>query len=265
MARIKSRTSCDTGGLPVCACRTFQVQNQTETLAVPGDDGLGLHRSSPGQAPDNHAQKTRSATVNFGRFLAERRSTPIWWRRARFSTWRAVRERKTENRVARNAAPARTSASCWNRAIRSGLLAKASETPSTRLRVSTWCHAHGTPRGGGGGNLIRKSRKYNKAHDLLILFSIALTRSRRGCSNSSNFWNGTKSPVLSLASRHLSPLPCRFRDVLNALWRHCNERQGIRRCHMDYIHEMNSGHSGSPFDPGCHAVQARRSPTVKYS
>jgi hypothetical protein len=57
----------------------------------------------PAQAPDNHAQKTRSATVNFGRFLAERRSTPIWWRRAKISTWRAARERKTENRVARHA------------------------------------------------------------------------------------------------------------------------------------------------------------------
>jgi hypothetical protein len=29
------------------------------------------------QVSDNHSQKTRSATVNFGRFLAERRSTPI--------------------------------------------------------------------------------------------------------------------------------------------------------------------------------------------
>jgi len=39
--------------------------------------------------------------VNFGRFLAERRSTPIWCRKATFSTWRAVRERQTENTVER--------------------------------------------------------------------------------------------------------------------------------------------------------------------
>jgi len=54
------------------------------------------------QAPDNHAQNKRSATVNFGRFLVERRSTPIWWRNARISTWRAARERKTESRLVRN-------------------------------------------------------------------------------------------------------------------------------------------------------------------
>ncbi len=40
--------------------------------------------------------------VNFSRFLAERRSTPIWCRKATFSTWRAARERKTENTVERN-------------------------------------------------------------------------------------------------------------------------------------------------------------------
>jgi hypothetical protein len=40
--------------------------------------------------------------VNFGRFLAERQSTPIWCRSARISTRRAARERKTESRVARN-------------------------------------------------------------------------------------------------------------------------------------------------------------------
>jgi hypothetical protein len=54
------------------------------------------------QAPDNHAQKKRSATVNFGRFLAERRSTPIWCRSATISTWRAACEPKTENIVERN-------------------------------------------------------------------------------------------------------------------------------------------------------------------
>src|SRR5450432_159192 len=53
------------------------------------------------QTPDNHAQKTRSATVKFGR-LEERRSTPIWCRSAKISIWRAARERKTENSVERN-------------------------------------------------------------------------------------------------------------------------------------------------------------------
>src|SRR5208283_2146522 len=49
-------------------------------------------RTSPRQAP----------RVNFGRFLEDRRSTPIWWRRARFSSSRAARERKIEDRVARS-------------------------------------------------------------------------------------------------------------------------------------------------------------------
>ncbi len=40
--------------------------------------------------------------VNFGRFLADLRSTLIWWRSAKSS--RATRERKIENRVARSVA-----------------------------------------------------------------------------------------------------------------------------------------------------------------
>ena len=42
--------------------------------------------------------------VNLGRFLAERCSTPIWWRSARFSNSRAARERKTEDKVAKRVA-----------------------------------------------------------------------------------------------------------------------------------------------------------------
>src|ERR687888_495854 len=53
---------------------------------------------------DSQNQSRRSSGVNLGRFLAERRSTPIWWRRARFSNSRAARERKTEDRVARSVA-----------------------------------------------------------------------------------------------------------------------------------------------------------------
>ena len=107
MVRIKSRTSRDTGGLPVCPCRTFQVQNKRKPLRCQAMTAWGLTITSTdrqlAQTPDNHAQKTRSATVNFGRLLAERRSTPIWWRSARISNWRTARERKTENSVARSA------------------------------------------------------------------------------------------------------------------------------------------------------------------
>ena len=42
--------------------------------------------------------------VNLGRFLAERCSTPIWWRSARFSNSRAARERKIEDKVAKRVA-----------------------------------------------------------------------------------------------------------------------------------------------------------------
>jgi hypothetical protein len=51
---------------------------------------------------DRQIHNRRSPEVNFGRFLADLRSTPIWWRRAKFSSWRAARERKIEDRVARN-------------------------------------------------------------------------------------------------------------------------------------------------------------------
>jgi hypothetical protein len=51
---------------------------------------------------DRQIHNRRSPEVNFGRFLADLRSTPIWWRRAKFSSWRAACERKIEDRVARN-------------------------------------------------------------------------------------------------------------------------------------------------------------------
>ena len=70
-------------------------------MTVSGLTMISADRQSA-QALDNHAQKTRSATVNFGRFLAERRSTPIWCRSATISTWRAACERQTENIVERN-------------------------------------------------------------------------------------------------------------------------------------------------------------------
>jgi hypothetical protein len=70
-------------------------------MTVSGLTMISADRQSA-QALDNHAQKTRSATVNFGRFLAERRSTPIWCRSATISTWRAACERQSENIVERN-------------------------------------------------------------------------------------------------------------------------------------------------------------------
>jgi hypothetical protein len=42
-------------------------------------------RQSP-QIRDSQTHKRRSTGVNRGRFLAERCSTPIWWRRAKFSS-----------------------------------------------------------------------------------------------------------------------------------------------------------------------------------
>jgi hypothetical protein len=53
------------------------------------------------QRRDRQIHNRRSPEVNFGRFLADLRSTAIWWRRARFSSLRAACERKIENRIVR--------------------------------------------------------------------------------------------------------------------------------------------------------------------
>src|SRR5271165_5392951 len=53
---------------------------------------------------ESQAHNRRSTGVNLGRFLAERCSTPIWCRSARFSNSRAARERTIEDRVARSVA-----------------------------------------------------------------------------------------------------------------------------------------------------------------
>src|ERR1700746_620568 len=53
---------------------------------------------------DSQTQRRRSMGVNLGRFLAERCSTPIWWRSARFSNSRAARKRKIEDKVAKRVA-----------------------------------------------------------------------------------------------------------------------------------------------------------------
>jgi hypothetical protein len=56
----------------------------------------------PLHARDSQTQRMRSPGVNLRRFLAERCNTPIWWRIARFSDWRAEGERKTEDKVAKS-------------------------------------------------------------------------------------------------------------------------------------------------------------------
>jgi hypothetical protein len=68
-------------GLPALPCLTFQVQNKRKPLRCQPITVAGLTMTSEdcqsAQTEDNHAQNTRSAMVNFGRFLVERRSTPI--------------------------------------------------------------------------------------------------------------------------------------------------------------------------------------------
>src|ERR1700722_17972096 len=106
IVRINWRTSHETAGLPVLACRTFQVQNKRKPLRCQAMTVSGLTMTSAdrqsAQSPDNHTQKRRSAMVNSGSFWVERRSTPIWCRSAKISTWRAARERKTKNSIERN-------------------------------------------------------------------------------------------------------------------------------------------------------------------
>jgi hypothetical protein len=48
------------------------------------------------QTRHRNTQNTRSVAVSFGRFLADRLRTPIWCRRARFSSSSAARERTIE-------------------------------------------------------------------------------------------------------------------------------------------------------------------------
>jgi integrase len=54
------------------------------------------------QRRERQIQNRRSPEVNFGRFAADLCSTPIWWRRARFSSSTAARERRIEATTARN-------------------------------------------------------------------------------------------------------------------------------------------------------------------
>src|SRR5712691_6688834 len=104
--RIRSRTSREMTGRPGWPRRTFQVQNRRKPARCQATTVSGLtmaraERQSP-QMRDSPTHNRRSSGVNFGRFLADRRRTPTWWRRARFSSWRAARERKIEDRVAKS-------------------------------------------------------------------------------------------------------------------------------------------------------------------
>jgi len=104
--RIRSRTSREMTGRPGWPCRTFQVQKRRKLLRCHATTVSGLTMASADRQPlqmrESQTHNRRSTGVNFGRFLADRWSTPIWWRRARFSSWRPAREWKIEDRVAKS-------------------------------------------------------------------------------------------------------------------------------------------------------------------
>ena len=96
--RIRSRVSRARTGRPGCPRRTFQVQNRRKPLRCQAKTVSGLTIASvecqPLQRRDRQTQSRRSTGVNFGRFFADLRSAPIWWRRATFSSSRSMRARK---------------------------------------------------------------------------------------------------------------------------------------------------------------------------
>jgi len=63
-------------GLQVLPCLAVKVQNKRKPLRCQAMTVSGLRMTradrESAQTPDNHAQNTRSATVNFGGLLAER-------------------------------------------------------------------------------------------------------------------------------------------------------------------------------------------------
>ena len=79
---------------------------QAKGGAMPSYDGFRLTMVSAErqwhQRRERQIHKRRSPDVNFGRAGADLLSTPIWWRRARFSSSTAARERRIEGRIARN-------------------------------------------------------------------------------------------------------------------------------------------------------------------
>src|SRR5207247_10155900 len=103
--RIRSRTSLEMTGRPGFPQRTFQVQNKRKAARCQATTVSGLTMANAErqsrQRRDRQIQSRRSPVVNFGRFPADLWSTPIWWRRARFSSPRDARERKIEAKDAR--------------------------------------------------------------------------------------------------------------------------------------------------------------------
>src|SRR5215831_13721556 len=96
IVRIKSRTCFGTLGRPGFPRRIFQVQNKRKPLRCqPTTVAACMMKTADFQScqtAHNHAHKSRSAGVSFGRFT-ERCRTPIWCRRARTSNWSAARLR----------------------------------------------------------------------------------------------------------------------------------------------------------------------------
>jgi len=119
--RIKSRTSREMSGRPGWPRRTFQFQNRQkparcQAMTVSGLTMARAERQSH-QRRERQIHNRRSPEVNFGRFLLDLRSTPIWWRRAKFSSSRAARERKIEDEVARSVVRGRSIGENYQRTI----------------------------------------------------------------------------------------------------------------------------------------------------
>jgi hypothetical protein len=104
--RIRSRTSREMTGRPGRPRRTFQVQNRRNAARCHATTVSGLTMASAErqsrQRRERQIQNRRSPEVNFARFGADLCSTPIWWRRARFSSAPAARKRRIEGTPARN-------------------------------------------------------------------------------------------------------------------------------------------------------------------
>jgi len=80
--RISVRISGEMMGRPGWPRRTFQVQNRRnparcQAMTVSGLTMVSAERQ-PRQRRDRQIHKRRSAEVNFRRFAAALRSTPIW-------------------------------------------------------------------------------------------------------------------------------------------------------------------------------------------
>ena len=80
--RISARTSGEMMGRPGWPQHTFQVQNRRnparcQAMTVSGLTMVSAERQ-PRQRRDRQIHNRRSAEVNFRRFAAALRSTPIW-------------------------------------------------------------------------------------------------------------------------------------------------------------------------------------------